>query len=348
MKSKRINLYLILFFICSVLFVNACKKDDVSHNYHPDELVGDWDVVSEMEGWELTTNSDQTFMDFHSEANGRISVTGDYQAVLSYIFQIEGIIVVSENSFSDMYMEENYPLMWMGVFGNDIMLNVFINDSDMDQFIILGADFDLDTVSYTLTVNQLELFNFDQSKSVIIDGTISAAIIDIAANTPTNIVMYEYINDYNMIINFGAEGAFSASFEDEENNLHGMWEVKEDGMLYIIDTTSYDIDTDVDTTIFSYNIISDKLTMILDVGPECSDEDGSEEKEICLREIETFLLLDEGSLMDVSFITIVSFTRSVGIPKYRPVRPDNWKKMMHPQLPDRNNYKSKFEKYFKK
>ena len=349
MKRKKNRVLVLFVMICSLLLINSCEKKEAGHNFHPDELTGDWDLGSVSGGYEVVTNSDQEYKDIFSPANGKITVSGDYSAELIYIFPFEGIII-TEMGFMEIVEGENYPMIMMAVAENTVILNILVNDTEMVHYIATDPEFGLDFETLTISFDQLELFSFDQTGSVIgsviVDGTIATNIIDIPANIPTEIMSFPDVGN-SAVFSFETDGAFSAIFEDEEDNLIGTWEVREDNMLYIIDSTAGD-GPDVDTLHFSYNIDSDELTIKMDDEMECNDENGIEEKEECLRDFEQELNFDEGSLTDVKVISIIKFTRSTSV--FVPKAPGsvNWSLRKHKQLQNIDQYRTRLKKILDK
>ncbi|MFC2120831.1 hypothetical protein ACFLTI_04460 [Bacteroidota bacterium] len=341
---KRKSKYLIGIIVFSVFLFISCKKDDITNSKYPDELLGTWRMKTFEPYYKVVTNSDQTIWDFFSEGDGAITLTGDYQVELKYIYT-NGEITFISNAPASIFNSDvyNYPIFFIMIMGNNASMEVLI--SGVEGYLYLGTstqDF-VDLESFVTTFDNLELINSDGSAgSIIANGSLSPAVLNIPANITSEIFPEGVIQTDGDNLIFNTDGN-ALKVNHHEDSIFCSWEVKDD-LLYIVDTSYHQFQPELDTTVYSYSIISNTLTLIIDYGTECEIED---EKEECMKGIEEMLFLDEGSLTDVSFLIKNTYSRSTAVFGNKSEKQFKWHNIPEKIKADRNFYKKKFQQHFK-
>ena len=161
----------------------------------------------------ITTNSNQSFIDQMSEAKGSISVSGFVRGELKFM---QGWLDYNDESSSVFVTNHNWMSIFDGLSQNDdsfisLSLNDYVENRNIipvdssyygldDDFlsvqinngtyfdIVQNIDYDYD--GKTLTVPDQELLVF-QDSILTIGGTLSHALIDLQANSPTKIMGYD-------------------------------------------------------------------------------------------------------------------------------------------------------------
>ncbi|MFC2119364.1 hypothetical protein ACFLSY_12055, partial [Bacteroidota bacterium] len=274
-------------------------------NKHPEELFGAWNMSLRIPECQIITNSDQTSWDFNSEGIGSITISGDIQAELKYIVGNAEIVVISSLPPFDLVSEQVFPSYALAVFANSIIYFVVsISEDERYNYIIEpnGPIFDFENLR--VSFSELE-YNISIDESVTFNGTLSSEIINIPANTPTIITLVDQIELGNKSYIFNNDGSVITQKNQDEDSFIGSWEVDGD-LLYIIDSLNINT-TGKDTSVYTYSIKTETLTLISAEELNCDDEI---DREDCIREFEYRLFLDSGSLTEVSYFEKQIFSRT--------------------------------------
>ena len=295
MKTKMI----IILTLSIMLFMFSCESSTKSEEIN--DLIGIWHSVSSEINFLMTTNSDQKMIDVFSEAIGGINLTGDINTSLKYLSNQYGSISVSETN------DVETSGISITCYDQSIYLSKY-NESNPMQSLYYQTDngeFTYDYATNTLTINPTVLYKLDMttyqidSSSVInVSGTLQNQTIDIKANTPTDINLFNEFGEFddNTVITIEKDGTWSTTSSDEygEYNTTGTWEEK-NGKLIIIETdqeTNETIEVEID-----FKIEDGNLTIInsIDYCEEFEDYNG----ESCYSSIETYLGIEDGSISDL-------------------------------------------------
>ena len=338
------NLKLIALLIIAIFFITDCKKEDITNSKYPEKLLGTWQMQTYEPYCKVLTNSDQTSWDFFTEGDGSITLSGDYQVELKHVITNGEMTFVSNIPFSIAYSGKfNYPVFFIMIMDN--MASMEVGISEDEGYLYLGTssqDF-VDLESLIISFDNLELINSNgNSGSIIANGSISPAIINIPANTVSEISLEGVIpTDGDNLILYDDGSALKANHHDDSTFCE--WEVRDD-FLYVIDTTYHQFQPELDTTIYSYSVISNTLTLIIDEGTECKEED---EKDECLKDLERLLYLDEGSLTDVSYYSRYTYSRSTAVFGNKMDKQYNWHNTHGNRINSKDFYIQMLKEHFK-
>ena len=318
--------------ILSFMLFLACSKDkstgpENDSDKHPAELVGTWQALTENYNIFITTNSVQKVADMISPGNGTISITGDQQTELKYMFfGEEGSLRIWVSNVPIIDIEEmNYPAYFL-IFQKDPDPTVIFMAmlSETEDLSYMGTVTDLDYYepeTFTLTVTGLQLNAVNSSGSILVNGTLSNSMIEVQANTPTCIYSLEN-QDAMGSVNLSADGTFTrTSVDDSETEITtGTWEVIDSENLTIIETSEDEFNHTVKDTITSTFMINSSgiLTIIVE-GNACDTFDYDENEDLnniqdCINKFEEDYFLEEGSV--ISLTVQMSFTYSRSVAKF--------------------------------
>ena len=304
----------------------------------------------------ITTNSNQSFIDQMSEAKGSISVSGFVQGELKFM---QSWLDYNDESSSVFVTNHNWMSLFDGPSQNDdpfisLSLNNYVENGNIipvdssyygldDDFlsvqmnngtyfdIVQNIDYDYD--GKTLTVPDQELLAF-QDSILTIGGTLSHALIDLQANTPTKIMSYDgdVTWDYgSWEIHIKDDGKWVEvyTFEDQNSsdgwsNIYAdstiaEWEIRND--LIVVTYRYDDIWPDAGgnpgigqgtwlyQVAYSFEIENNKLKLL-------NEFDMCEfEKDLCLDMFERQYGLDNGSLESIKMVWQLEFSKNLSLRK---------------------------------
>ena len=304
----------------------------------------------------ITTNSNQSFIDQMSEARGSISVSGFVRGELKFM---QSWLDYNDESSSVFVTNHNWMSLFDGPSQNDdpfisLSLNNYVENGNIipvdssyygldDDFlsvqmnngtyfdIVQNIDYDYD--GKTLTVPDQELLAF-QDSILTIGGTLSHALIDLQANTPTKIMSYDgdVTWDYgSWEIHIKDDGKWVEvyTFEDQNSsdgwsNIYAdstiaEWEIRND--LIVVTYRYDDIWPDAGgnpgigqgtwlyQVAYSFEIENNKLKLL-------NEFDMCEfEKDLCLDMFERQYGLDNGSLESIKMVWQLEFSKNLSLRK---------------------------------
>ena len=364
---------LLIYLFTSAVFFTSCEEQNstvdevvgvwympqslnrVTANRSIDEL-----GTSSLNAWNysmmITTNSNQSFIDQMSEAKGSISVSGFVQGELKFM---QSWLDYNDESSSVFVTNHNWMSLFDGPSQNDdpfisLSLNDYVENGNIipvdssyygldDDFlsvqmnngtyfdIVQNIDYDYD--GKTLTVPDQELLAF-QDSILTIGGTLSHALIDLQANTPTKIMSYDgdVTWDYgSWEIHIKDDGKWVEvyTFEDQNSsdgwsNIYAdstiaEWEIRND--LIVVTYRYDDIWPDAGgnpgigqgtwlyQVAYSFEIENNKLKLL-------NEFDMCEfEKDLCLDMFERQYGLDNGSLESIKMVWQLEFSKNLSLRK---------------------------------
>jgi len=269
------------------------------------QLINTWKTISGEAKLILTTNSNQTAFDLFSKGKGVIQVTGGFPADLTYLYGFSNeesgsfftvtvfpIFTMFDTALPALVILDIPPSVSIMTFG---MENI---SGDTLQYSASPAAYSYDKQIGSLTIPTVVLYDDGESDSVTINGTLAYSAISLPEFTPTAIdfPMFE-MKDGQMSVTFDEGGIFSRTISQTSDGevttetSEGTWELLSDSTIKIIETFENRPFSEPDTQIV-YITLNEEGRLNLQF-----EEDACRyEKEECLREFETLLNLENGSL----------------------------------------------------
>lgn len=334
MKKGTNKITIIVITILATMLFIACDKDKSTGpkngDKYPAELVGTWHALTVSMDVIITTNSAQKVADVLSEGNGSLVITGDQQGELKYLFSAEegeGILMVwVGNAPIFETFEHGFPVYILAfhmfldsTIEHESMVAFYVATSENEgqQYTGTLTNLNYDPATFSVTANNLQLFTYDSSASVTVNGTLTNSMKDVPANTPTSIL--SFVNHVEMeSINFSANGTFSRTTVDDEEtvNTTGTWEVTDGDNLTIIEAYKDENNqTITDTMVGTFTISTSGVLTFNVEGGACDlledDEDvESYDEQDCINIVEENLFLEKGSLAAVEEKASWTFSKS--------------------------------------
>lgn len=304
----------------------------------------------------ITTNSNQSFIDQMSEAKGSISISGFISGELKFM---QGWLDYNDESSSVFVTNRNWMSMFDGPSQNDdpfisLSLNDYVVNENFipvdssyygfdDDFFSAqmnnGTYFDIvQNIDYaydgkTLTVPDQELLTF-QDSILTIGGTLSHALIDLQANSPTKIMSYDgdmnwdygsweiHIKDdgkWVEVYTFEAQNSSDGWSNIYADSTIAEWEIRDD---VIVVTYRYDDiwpdaggnpgigqGTWLYQVAYTFEIKNDNLKLL-------NEFDMCEfEEDLCLGMFERQYGLDNGSLESIKMVWQLEFSKDPSLRK---------------------------------
>lgn len=322
--KKNMLRSVIIFLLAFALVLIFCDKNSTDSNGDSDKsdfnaMVGTWLSQSATVDVKLETNSNQTANDFLSEANGAISVTGDYLADLKYIVDLPmedtRVLLISEDMLLTALLKPTATtsmlLFSLSSLSQNVMYQVF-SDADTTYYFGDINDFTISETQAQVTANNATLISgYGSSDSklnitgstaqVMLDGTITANTISISANDPTSILPFPIPIPAEDIgtVTLNQDSTFTAEFTMEDfvevdTSISGIWYVEDDKLML-----GPPEGEEGEPLEFDYSLQGGNLTLTASIGiSEFLDDVDTEDINV-MALVESLFGLDTGSLTDV-------------------------------------------------
>jgi hypothetical protein len=289
---------LVFLIILSILYLSCEDKKNVDDS----PLISTWSLLSALNEFYLTTNSNQNCIDYNSKGIGEITVSNGADYSLTYLTrEIEDeweSFTVSNNSNPNCYLSISSSPSTVEAF-------FYIQQNDDDTYYDNGQlDFTYDGL--TLTVNPSTLYTTDHTDSVQVVGSITSKTFPINANVPT-VVESDELTGGNTTLKLKSDGSyiFSISFSFWSEITKGNWVVN--GDILTLTTTEEDGEEVYWVEEYNYEINNDELTLSAeyfhqDICPDLSLEE-------CNTYYENQYGLDQGSLVSIRYSGTTIFNR---------------------------------------
>lgn len=311
MPSMSLMASIFCFLVVSLL---GCDTGDPDPPEEADPLIGSWRLTEARIPAVLTAHSDQEAVDQSSEGEGEIAVSGEVSAELSYlsIQRIEGGYLL--RAAGDAHYAEE-PYLEVRDQEGQVQIDLYADGSVYSGTDPVGYSLD----GFTLELSDVELTS--GSESVTVNGALTAASVQVPAETPTPVGSYLHVagdgteivvrplpvDQYEVTVEFESDGTFTQTivFQGQEQTITGTWNIEEDSLAL----SGFMPDGDTGTQRFAYQIQSNMLSL-------SARENACEvvfEEEIsrdeCLQRFEDSYLLERGSLSAVGQGVSLSFSR---------------------------------------
>jgi len=321
-KNVLKSIFVFLLFFSVVLIF--CDKNSTDSNGDSDTsdftaLTGTWLSQSATVDVKLETNSNQTANDLLSEADGAISVTGDYPADLKYIVDLpmEGFrnIIITENMVLTTLLKPTSTTSMLSItlssLSQGVMFQV-MSDTDTTYYFGDINDFTVSETQAQVTAdNAIFISGYASPKStiettannaqVMLDGTITASTISISANDPTSILPFPIPLPAEDIgtVTMNQDSTFTAEFTIEDfveidTSITGKWYIEDDKLIL-----GPPEGEEGEPLEFDYSLQGGNLTVTASIGiSEFLDDVDTEDIDV-MGLLEAVFGLDTGSLSDV-------------------------------------------------
>jgi hypothetical protein len=319
-NRSRYKSFLLIILLLGLFW--SCEEDSSSdQGVNPEALVGKWFATGVESYVEITTNSDQLYVDPFSQGVGSISISGDVSTSLSYIHSYgEGgetyVVLMSEMfseemSFPAYYVEiyispsEGYGAAQLIAMESDELYSIYSNTT------VPLTDMSFDASTHSLTINPTMLIKFDlltgeadSSLVVTLSGTLANQAISIPANVPTNVTWGEdlFEDNLDLSIDLMADGSLTiiSSYGDSESDTStGTWQSEND-ILRIYEQYEDNDSTYKDTIAAAYAFNAGTLILNLE-NNLCEDND--------CEDIEEEFALESGSVIDIIQVVTYEFSQ---------------------------------------
>jgi len=322
--KKNMLRSVIIFLLVFALVLIFCDKNSTDSNGDSaksdfNDMVGTWLSQSATVDVKLETNSNQTAYDILSEANGEISVSGDYSADLKYIIDLpmEGFrnIIITQDMLLTTLLKPTATTSMLSIslssLSQAVMFQV-MSDTDTTYYFGDINDFTISETEAQVTANNavfisgygntnLKLNKASSTAQVMLDGTITASTISISANDPTSILPFPIPIPAEDIgtVTLNQDSTFIAEFTMEEfvevdTSITGRWFVEDDKLIL-----GPPEGEEGEPLEFDYSLQGGNLTITASIGISefLGDVDTGDIDVMEL--VESFFGLDAGSLTDV-------------------------------------------------
>ena len=286
--------------LSALFFIMGCDEDK---NIKTD-IVGVWFCIEDEESSIITTNSNQQINNPNQPGTSEITISGSINTALGYISvgydgnRSRSINIMNQEMPDPDDEIKQYPYYNLWIHESYIYnhstyrLSVWYSHSDVIKYCADSIQYSFDPVLITFSIDSSIFYRSDdatcwnESDQVVINGVLGGAIINIPANTPTEIQRSDegFILGYfsELMITMDANGTWHREqlFDDDEIILDewtGTWETINNQLLAIENYTYEDDDSGEyydykDTLVFEYTIVADTLNLSI-VG---EDEDISD------------------------------------------------------------------------
>ncbi len=338
--KKSIFLVMGLCILCvSVMFL-SCDNDTSTNGKNdndtqPSELVGRWDYTDGEMSMMVTTNSNQTAVDFMSPGTGGLNLSGVLAGSLTYMMMMEDggeTMAVAANVslteffnmvgfkarekmknprslMSELKAQLTYPVYVLYVASNQgAQLMAATSQSDTTTYFGTADGLTFDIPNFKLTANNLTLYDATiyPPATLLVNGTLQNQVTNVPANTPTNVMTIPLPNEVEQTVVLSENGDFMAiaTYDSESDTSYGTWAVTGKNTLTIVD---YE-EADTTTTVATYAVNGNNLDITMD--EDACDEDTPEDVQDCLNDIGAEFGMDENSLVSATTLIVMSFTKA--------------------------------------
>lgn len=281
------------------------------------DLVGVWAMNSMDINLYLTTSSNQTAWDIFKPGTGAITVSGAYSASLGYVRQKDGAVSVVDFPAhkSDEYPNFNLIAASRGIGGGitvDILILTYAVSKDSNIVFTANNSFTLDTVSHTLTVDDVVLISATGDDSVRVDGVVTQRSVAVPADIKTSVTTFVQDDlDRELHLASDSTSLLVENVSTSPDSSSGTWEVLGDTLaLYhlvlVNGAVVYDT-TYIDVFLNGNNVLGTMLKRAW-----CDVE---QPQDTCFMNAEAMLSLDAGSVTDIMNGGTVNMIRTSTLPK---------------------------------